>query len=180
MGRSGQGDRGDEARQEGDAVGYHQLHPPTHRRLQDAEVGRLHRSAAAQCLRKNPAPPPARSLLGGQGQAGELTYQRRPRARGDPYAVPLVIRQSVSYLHVASMKAGGYGSPLSRGRHMGCPTPSMLSRPHIAEQESRDLALLDFLAAFGDAVAAVMAVDVFERLVTRVTHAAMHLHGAIG
>src|SRR5260370_41360394 len=79
------------------------------------------------------------------------------RSRGDPSAVPLVIRQSVSYLHVASMKAGGYGSPLSRGRHMGCPTPSMLSRPHIPEQKSRDLALLDFLAAFGDAVAAARA-----------------------
>src|SRR3977135_1486746 len=58
--------------------------------------------------------------------------------------------------------------------------PSMLARPHIAEQEACDLALLDFLAAFGDAVAAVMAVDVFERLVARVAHAAMHLHGAVG
>src|SRR5258708_38895656 len=141
MGRSGQGDRGDEARQEGDAVGYHQLHPRTHRRLQDAEVGRLHRSAAAQCLRKNPAPPPARSLLGGQGQAGELTYQRRPRTRGDPYAVPLVIRPSVSYLHVAAMKAGGYGSPPSRGRHMGGPTPSTLSRTPKPGPKSPDPAL---------------------------------------
>src|SRR5207245_2858714 len=57
--------------------------------------------------------------------------------------------------------------------------PSMLPCPHIAEQESGDLAFLDFLAAFGDAVAAVMAVDVFERLVARITHAAMHLHGAV-
>src|SRR5712671_6314682 len=56
----------------------------------------------------------------------------------------------------------------------------VLSRSHIAEQKSRDLALLDFLAAFGDAVAAVMAVDVLKRLVARVTHAAMHLHGAVG
>src|SRR5665811_596423 len=56
----------------------------------------------------------------------------------------------------------------------------MLPCPHIAEQESRDLALLDFLAAFGDAVAPVMAVDVFERLVARIAHAAMHLHGAVG
>src|SRR5258707_11936524 len=56
----------------------------------------------------------------------------------------------------------------------------MLPRPHIAEQESGDLALLDFLAAFGDAVAAVVAVDVFERLVARVAHAAMDLHGAVG
>src|ERR1700687_5200020 len=57
---------------------------------------------------------------------------------------------------------------------------SMLPRPHIAEQESRHFALLDFLAAFGDALAAVMAVDVLERLVARITHAAMHLHGAVG
>src|SRR6202045_3470154 len=60
------------------------------------------------------------------------------------------------------------------------PNPSVLPRAHIAEQESGDLALLDFLAAFGDAVAAVMPVDVLERLVTRVAHAAMHLHGAVG
>src|SRR5258705_11422628 len=78
------------------------------------------------------------------------------------------------------MKAGGYGSPLSRGRHMGCPTPSMLSRPHITEQKSRDLALLDFLAAFGDAVAAVMAGEVFGRVLGRVDHTPKHLHLAGG
>src|SRR5205085_3315771 len=58
--------------------------------------------------------------------------------------------------------------------------PLVLPRPHIAEQESRHFALLDFLAAFGDAVAAVMPVDVLERLVARITHPAMHLHGAVG
>src|SRR5580704_1772615 len=58
-------------------------------------------------------------------------------------------------------------------------TPSVLPRPHIAEQKPRDLSLLDFLAAFGDAVAAVVAIDVLERLVARIAHAAMHLHGAI-
>jgi hypothetical protein len=42
---------------------------------------------------------------------------------------------------------------------------SMLPRAHIAEQEPRHFALLDFLAAFGDAVAAVVAIDVLERLV---------------
>src|SRR5713226_1906563 len=75
------------------------------------------------------------------------------------------------------------GPRFSRGRYVDGAmrsTPSMLPRPHIAEQKSRDLALLDFLAAFGDAVAAVMAVDVLKRLVARVTHAAMHLHGAVG
>src|SRR5215217_7587708 len=62
-----------------------------------------------------------------------------------------------------------------------CPPYSlMLPRPHIPEQESRDLPLLDFLAAFGDAVAAVVAVDVFERLVARIAHAAVDLHGAVG
>ena len=45
--------------------------------LQDAEVGRLHRGAAAQRLRQDPAPPSARSLLGGQGPAGELMCVRR-------------------------------------------------------------------------------------------------------
>jgi hypothetical protein len=44
-------------------------------------------------------------------------------------------------------------------------TRSMLPRAYIAEQESGYFPLLDFLAAFRDAVAAVVAVDVFERLV---------------
>src|SRR5947199_5625790 len=42
---------------------------------------------------------------------------------------------------------------------------SPLPRSHIPEQKSCHLAHLDFLAAFGDAIAAVVAVDVFERLV---------------
>ena len=45
-------------------VRHHQLHPRTHRGLQDAEDGRLHRSPAAQRVRQDPAPPSARSLLG--------------------------------------------------------------------------------------------------------------------
>jgi hypothetical protein len=40
----------------------------------------------------------------------------------------------------------------------------MLPGPDISKQEPRHLPLLDFLAAFGDAVAAVVAVDV-QRLV---------------
>src|SRR6266700_1418199 len=43
--------------------------------------------------------------------------------------------------------------------------PSTLPRSHVSEQKSRHLAHLDFLAAFGDAVAAVMAIDMLERLV---------------
>src|ERR1700733_14995397 len=107
MGRGGQGHRGDEARQEGDANGYHRLRPRTHRGLQDAEDGRLHRGPAAQRLRQDPAPPSARSLLGRQGPPGELTArsdiaaasatrdqahpERRPRESGDPYAVSLML-----------------------------------------------------------------------------------------
>jgi hypothetical protein len=40
----------------------------------------------------------------------------------------------------------------------------MLPRAHIPKQKSRHFPLLDFLAAFGDAVAAVVAVDA-QRLV---------------
>src|SRR5260370_7788345 len=64
----------------------------------------------------------------------------------------------------------GYGSPPTRGRHLyllrrhrrprALSHPSMLPCPHIAEQKSRHLALLDLLAAFGDPVAAVIGVDV--------------------
>src|ERR1700756_639292 len=57
---------------------------------------------------------------------------------------------------------------------------SVLGRAHIAEQEARYLPLLDLLAALGDAIAAVMAIDVLERLMPRIAHAAMHLHGLIG
>src|ERR1700726_4058698 len=90
-------------------------------------------------------------------------------------------KASVTSTRVATTTAGDYGSLRSQGRRIyRRHDPSMLPRSHIAEQKSRDLALLDFLAAFGDAVAAVMPVDVLERLVTRIAHAAMHLHGAVG
>src|SRR5688572_23838524 len=73
------------------------------------------------------------------------------------------------------------GVPVRRpGRRMRERGPSMLPRAHIPEKESRDLSLLDFLAALGNAVAAVMPVDVFERLVAGVAHAAMDLHGTVG
>src|SRR5581483_8557254 len=52
--------------------------------------------------------------------------------------------------------------------------------PEIAEPERRHLAHLDLLGAFRDAVAAVVAVDVLERLVARVAEAAMGLHRAVG
>src|SRR5205814_6084531 len=72
MGRSGQGNRGDETRQTGCGIGHYQFHPRTHRRLQDAEIGGVHLSTSAQRLRQDLAPPSARSLLGGQGSQGEL------------------------------------------------------------------------------------------------------------
>ncbi len=43
--------------------------------------------------------------------------------------------------------------------------PLVLPGPHITEQKSRYFADLDLLAALGDAIAAVVAVDVLERLV---------------
>ena len=53
-------------------------------------------------------------------------------------------------------------------------------RAEVAEQVGGHLAHLDLLGAFGDAVAAVVAVDVLERLVARIAHAAVHLHGPVG
>ena len=61
---------------ERDRLRYHQLHPRAHRRIQDAEVGRVHRGAAAQCVGQDPAAAPARSLLGGQRPAGELNARQ--------------------------------------------------------------------------------------------------------
>src|SRR5207248_2568654 len=49
-----------------------------------------------------------------------------------------------------------------------------------AEQVARHPPHLDLLGALGDAVAAVVPVDVLERAVPRVAQAAVHLHGPVG
>jgi hypothetical protein len=49
----------------------------------------------------------------------------------------------------------------------------------VAEQVTGDLAQLDLVAAFRDAIAAVMAVVVFELAMTRIAHAAVDLHGLV-
>src|SRR5688572_11560995 len=51
---------------------------------------------------------------------------------------------------------------------------------HEAEQVAGNAPHLDLLGALGDAVAAVVAVDVLELRVPRVAHAAMGLHGLVG
>jgi hypothetical protein len=52
----------------------------TRERIEDAAVGRFHRGAAAQPVGQGPASSPARSLLSGQGPAGELSTRPSPRA----------------------------------------------------------------------------------------------------
>src|SRR6266446_4643376 len=59
------------------------------------------------------------------------------------------------------------------------PRRRLLHAPE-AEQRAGDAADLDLLRALGDAVAPVVAVDVLERRVTRITDAAMDLDGAVG
>src|SRR5579883_3139921 len=49
-----------------------------------------------------------------------------------------------------------------------------------AEEMTGDAADLDFLRSLGDAIAAMMAIDVLERLVPRIAQAAMDLDGEIG
>src|SRR6185369_304846 len=51
---------------------------------------------------------------------------------------------------------------------------------HDAEQVAGDLADLDLLGALGDAIAPVVAIDVLERIVPRVTDAAVDLDRAVG
>ena len=51
---------------------------------------------------------------------------------------------------------------------------------HEAEHVAGDAAHLDLLGALGDPVAAVVAVDVLERLVPRVAEPAVHLHRPVG
>src|SRR3546814_7754845 len=73
--------------------------------------------------------------------------------------------------------------PPSRGRAWCLPSnlPQRLPpRPEIAEQIGRHFLHLDFLRALGDAIAAVVALDVLERLVARIADAAVHLHRAGG
>ena len=72
-----------------------------HRRLQDAEDGRFHRSPAAQRLGQDLAPASARSVLGGQGSAGELSGARVARTRApSPYAPH---RGTGTYQHCARL-----------------------------------------------------------------------------
>ena len=65
----------------------------------------------------------------------------------------------------------------SRQVHQKQILPILAQKP---EQVPGDLADLDFFRPFGDAVAAVMAVDMLERLVAGVALAAEDLHGSIG
>src|SRR5947209_16601488 len=53
------------------------------------------------------------------------------------------------------------------------------SWPHEAEEMTGDFSHLDFFRSFGDAIAAMMAIDVLKRFVARIADAAMDLHGPI-
>src|SRR5277367_425933 len=62
------------------------------------------------------------------------------------------------------------------------PSRSFLRFRSAAETEKnlRDAPHLNFLRALRDAIPPMMAIDMLERLVPRIAHAAMHLHRAIG
>ena len=92
-----------EAGQQSQPRRHHRLGTRAHRRVQDAQIGRLHRGAAAQSLRQDPAPRIARSLLGGTEPAreltpgpGERTYPARAQAFAcgeDTQPIALAIRR---------------------------------------------------------------------------------------
>src|SRR4051794_9912259 len=95
--------------------------------------------------------------------------RRRPREGGDPYAVSPMFWISVSdpvERPRCNHDRQGLWVPACAGttrkleQRTAHSFPSPFPRAHIPKQKPRDLALLDFLAAFGDAVAAVVAVDV--------------------
>src|SRR5437764_13586780 len=65
-------------------------------------------------------------------------------------------------------------STMSRGDPLGC----LLL--HEAEQVAGDQTHLDLLGALGDPIPPVVAVDVLERLVARVSEAAVDLHLPVG
>src|SRR5215472_4831971 len=56
---------------------------------------------------------------------------------------------------------------------------SLLAVLEKSEEVLRDTPHLDFFGTLGDAIAAMVAEDVLERLVPRVSDRAMHLHRAI-
>src|SRR3954453_12608728 len=81
MGRGGEGDRGDEAGKKRNRDRHHQFHAHENCGLQDAEDRGFHRGAAEEPVREDLAAEPARSVLGGEGPAGELaplSSRRKP------------------------------------------------------------------------------------------------------
>ena len=63
--------------------------------------------------------------------------------------------------------------------HVGVPSPAR-SAPDESEQVAGHVSDLHLLRAFGDPVAAMMAVDVLEGLRARVTKAPVDLHRPVG
>src|SRR5207253_624497 len=87
---------------------------------------------------------------------------------------------------VLERDASGWRAGANRPDHQDSPGASTLLDAlrrlllHEAEEVAGHSSHLDLLAAFGDPVATVVAVDVLEGHVARVTEAAVNLHGSVG
>src|SRR5262245_57813229 len=109
---------------------------------------------------------------------GPLSVRAGAEPEGsDFFAIELLLCQPAAEQSGFRPLAAAWGK---RCRVAGDPPLGCALAAHVAEQVARHLAHLDLLGAFGDAVAAVVAVDVLERLVARVADAAVHLHRAVG
>src|SRR3546814_15062874 len=79
------------------------------------------------------------------------------------------------------MSWGSGGAPLDPVLGNASNLPQRLgAQPWIAGQRDRDLAHLNLFRALCDEVAAMVAIDVLERLVPRIADPAMDLHGTVG
>src|SRR5690242_69018 len=77
--------------------------------------------------------------------------------------------------HIASV-------PPFENKTVSVSVSSMLARTVLsdeAEHMSRDVTNLNLVATFGDSIPAMVAIDVLELLVARITPTAMHLHRPI-
>src|SRR5438105_3803130 len=129
-------------------------------------VSRGRRTATSRRSRSAASPPARRTAA--RSRRTTRSASGRPRRRRTTSYRPRGERP-----HVSDNRLSEHWAP-------GKPGARHISAGAEAEQLLSDLAHLDLLGALGDAVAAVVPVDVLERHVTAVAEPAARLHRAVG
>src|SRR4051812_6652193 len=99
--------------------------------------------------------------------------------------LPVIPSKSSRHCLSPPWRSSSLASFDSKRAKRGWSTAELIAAPTLTVVAAReklvaDLPELNLLAALRDPVAPVMAVDVLERHVTRVAHAAARLHGLVG